>query len=102
MLRKRKLNKRWGDLFRPQNIDTTAREPQQQLDNSQVREGPTGGSGGAVPDRCLEPIDWASQVSAFLQVCVTIIENLRGALVEGPSLLSRHTDSSVNRGARPI
>lgn len=57
---------------------------------------------GAVSDRCLEPIDWASQVSAFLQVCVTIIENLRGALVEGPPLLSRHTDSSVNGGARPI
>lgn len=100
MPQKRKLNKRPGDLFRCQNIDTRAREPQQQLDNSQVREGPTGGE--AVSDHRLEPTDWASQVSAFLQVCVTIIENLRGPLVEGPSLLSRHTDSSVNGGARPI
>lgn len=51
---------------------------------------------------CLERLDSQSQVSTFLQVCVTLIEELRGPLVEGPSLLSRHTDSSVNQVAWTI
>lgn len=52
-------------------IDTKAWEPQQ-FDSSQVQQDPTRRK--AVLVSCLERLDSRSQVSTFLQVCVTIIE----------------------------
>lgn len=86
-------------MTRAPTINTKALEPQQ-FDNSQVQEGCERRE--AVVAGCLWPFGSGSQVSAARQVCVTIIEWLRGPLVAGPSLLSRHTDSNVNGGAWPI